>query len=82
MATHKLSICPTFKNMQPHYVLKVDEIRHQDAPPFTTTTPASIPTLFIVNAFGICVHMHLQSRSTAIWRCILKIYTLSDLLTL
>ena len=63
--------------MQPQYVLKVDEIRHIDAPPFTTT-PASIPTLFIVNVFGICAHMHLQSsRSTVVWRCILKLYALS-----
>ena len=57
-ATHKLQTpyVPLSRIVQPQYVLKVDEILPstlQDASPFTTTTPGSIPTLFIVNAFGI-----------------------------
>ena len=62
-ATHKLQTPhgTSSRIMQPQCVLKVNRIRastSQDAPPFTTTTPASIPTLFTVNAFGVCVHMH------------------------
>ena len=62
-ATHKPQtpyVTPS-RIMQPQYVLKVNRIQpstSQDAPPFTTTTPASIPTLLTANAFGVCVHMH------------------------
>ena len=53
---------PHSRIMQPQYQLKVDQIQpstSQDAPPpFATTTSACIPTLFIVNAFSICVHVY------------------------